>query len=150
VTSTIRNITFDCADPRALARFWGQFTGWTVDEEPQPGYPDRAVRPPDKSHPNLYFVQVPESKVVKNRVHLDLEPDDRTQDEEIARLVTLGATVVHDDRPEHGWVIMNDPGGNEFCLEMSAPELAAAQAAEAAHQAAEEPGQPGPTRLSPP
>jgi hypothetical protein len=76
VTSTICNITFDCADPSALARFWGQVTGLPVIEEPQPGYPDSAV---GDSRPRLYFVKVPEGKIVKNRVHLDVMPNDRTR-----------------------------------------------------------------------
>ena len=107
MTSTICNITFDCADPSALARFWGQVTGLPVIEEPQPGYPDSAV---GDSRPRLYFVKVPEGKIVKNRVHLDIMPNDRTQDEEIARLIRLGATVVSDRRPDVGWVIMADLG----------------------------------------
>jgi len=129
VSSTICNITFDCADPPALARFWGQVTGLPVIEEPQPGYPDSAV---GESRPRLYFVKVPEGKIVKNRIHLDIMPDDRTQDEEIARLIRLGATIVSDRRPDVGWVIMADPGGNEFCVEMSRAELDAALAADAA------------------
>jgi predicted enzyme related to lactoylglutathione lyase len=135
VSSIIKNITFDCADPHVLARFWGQATGWRVDEEPAPGYQECAVLPPDKTRSKLYFVQVPEGKVVKNRVHLDLEPDDRTQNEEIARLTALGATMVHDERPEYGWVTMADPEGNEFCVELSAAEIAVLQAAEAAEAA---------------
>jgi Glyoxalase-like domain len=63
-------------------------------------------------------------------VHLDVMPDDRTQDEEIAGLVRLGATIVSDQRPDVGWVIMADPEGNEFCVEMSRAELDAALAAE--------------------
>jgi len=126
VSSTICNITFDCADPSALARFWGQVTGLPVIGEPQPGYPDSAV---GGSRPRLYFVKVPEGKIVKNRVHLDIMPSDLTQDEEIARLIRLGATIVSDRRPDVGWVIMADPEGNEFCVEMSRAELDAALAA---------------------
>jgi len=66
----------------------------------------------------------------KNRVHLDIMPGDQTQDEEIARLTRLGATTVSDRRPDVGWVIMADPEGNEFCVEMSRAELDAARAAE--------------------
>jgi len=121
VSSTIINITFDCADPGALARYWGLLTGWPVIEEPQPGYPDHAVGHPGEGHPRLYFVQVPEGKTVKNRVHLDVVPADRAQDEEIARLVGLGASVVTDNRPEFGWVVLADPEGNEFCIEPGGP-----------------------------
>jgi predicted enzyme related to lactoylglutathione lyase len=126
VSSTILNITFDCADPRAVATFWGELTGWPVITEPQPGYPDCAVGTTGEGRPRLYFVRVPERKTVKNRVHLDVIPADRTQDEEIARLVGLGARVVSDERPEVGWVILADPEGNEFCVEISAAEMQAA------------------------
>jgi len=80
--------------------------------------------------PRLYFVKVPEGKTAKNRVHLDIMPSDQTQDEELARLIRLGATTVSDRRPDIGWVIMADPEGNEFCVEMSRAELDAALAAE--------------------
>ena len=124
----ILNITFDCADPRALARFWGQVTGWPVIEEPSPGYEESAVGETGQGRPRLYFVKVPEGKTVKNRLHLDMMPDDRTQDEEIARLVGLGARVVSDQRPEFGWVLLADPEGNEFDVEISVAELQAAEA----------------------
>lgn len=129
MSSAIFNITFDCADPRALARFWGQVTGWPVIEEPQPGYEESAVGTPGEGRPRLYFVKVPEPKSVKNRLHLDVMPADRTQQEEITRLTGLGARIVSDRRPELGWVILADPEGNEFCVEISRAELDAAQAA---------------------
>jgi predicted enzyme related to lactoylglutathione lyase len=132
VSSAILNITFDCADPRALARFWGEVTGWPVIEEPQPGSEESAVGNPGEGRPRLYFVRVPEDKTIKNRVHLDVMPADRTQDEEIARLTRLGATVVSDRRPEFGWVLLADPEGNEFCVEISAAELESTQGATAA------------------
>lgn len=127
MSSTVVNITFDCADPPALARFWGQVTGLAVIEEPKPGYPDSAV---GDGKPGLYFVKVPEGKAVKNRVHLDIQPSDRTQHEEISRIIRLGATIVSDRRPDVGWVVMADPEGNEFCVEMSQAELDAARTAE--------------------
>jgi len=123
MSSTILNITFDCAHPLAQARFWGEVTGWPVTEEPNPGHPDCMVQPPGGGWPRLYFVPVPEGKTVKNRLHLDVVPADRTQDEEIARLTGLGAKVVTDSRPETGWVTLADPEGNEFCVEISAAEL---------------------------
>jgi predicted enzyme related to lactoylglutathione lyase len=132
MSSILLNITFDCADPGALARFWAQVTGWPVTEEAQPGFAESAVGTADQGRPRLYFVRVPEGKTVKNRVHLDVMPTDRTQDEEIVRLTGLGATVVSDRRPEFGWVILADPEGNEFCVEISAAELEAAQVAKAA------------------
>jgi predicted enzyme related to lactoylglutathione lyase len=69
------------------------------------------------------MLDVAEGKAVKNRVHLDLQPD-TTRDEEVARLVGLGATVVDNQvKPDgKGWVVMADPEGNEFCVERSAAE----------------------------
>jgi hypothetical protein len=70
-------------------------------------------------------VDWPEGKTVKNRLHLDVMPADRTQDEEITRLAGLGARVVSDRRPEFGWVLLADPEGNEFDVEVSVAELGA-------------------------
>ena len=122
MSSTVHNITFDCTDPLAVARFWAEVTGWQVSERYKPGeyaVASAAASSPAASSPSLYFVKAPESKSGKNRVHLDLSPADRTQDEEIARLTALGANVVSDRRPEVGWVILADPEGNEFCMEPS-------------------------------
>lgn len=129
VSSAIFNITFDCADQRALAGFWGEVTGWPVVAEPRPGFEESAVGLPGEDRPRLYFVRVPEAKTVKNRVHLDVMPADRDQEEEISRLISLGATIVYDGRPEFGWVTMADPEGNEFDVEISRAELEAAEAA---------------------
>jgi predicted enzyme related to lactoylglutathione lyase len=81
--------------------------------------------------PNLLFIKVPEGKTVKNRVHLDLMPTQHTRDQEVARLLQLGATMVADRRRPDGtgWVVLADPEGNEFCVERSAPERTAGQAA---------------------
>ena len=132
MSSDIHNITFDCADPHALARFWGAVTGWPVIdvETGEPGSPECSVGLPGPERPRLYFVQVPEGKTVKNRVHLDVMPNDRTQQEELDRLGALGARVVSDRRPEPGWVILADPEGNEFCVELSRGEIAELEAAE--------------------
>ena len=67
MSSTIRHVTFDCADPRALARFWARVTGWPLLEEPAPGYDEAAVGVASEGRPRLYFVAVPEGKTVKNR-----------------------------------------------------------------------------------
>jgi hypothetical protein len=71
------------------------------------------------------FERVPEGKATKNRVHLDLTPD-TTREQEVARLVSLGATEVGDHRrPDgSGWIVLADPEGNEFCVERSDSERA--------------------------
>jgi predicted enzyme related to lactoylglutathione lyase len=121
VSSFIHNITVDCRDPERAAAFWAAVTGWPSSRAWEDEY---AVDPGD-GRPKLYFVPVPEAKTVKNRVHLDIVPGDGTQDEEIARLTGLGASIVSDRRPEFGWVIMADPEGNEFCVEKSLAQRAA-------------------------
>jgi predicted enzyme related to lactoylglutathione lyase len=122
VTSSIHNITVDCRDPERAATFWAAVTGWPGSKAYEDEYKAEYAVGPGDGHIKLYFVPVPEPKTVKNRVHLDVVPDDCTQDEEIARLTGLGARVVSDRRPEVGWVIMADPLGNEFCVEKSLAE----------------------------
>jgi hypothetical protein len=125
MTARPHNITFDCAEPYALASFWAQVTGYQEDpEDPnEPGDPEGYLVGPD-GQPNLLFIAVPEPKTVKNRVHLDLQPDDRTRDEEVERLLGIGATMVADHRRSDGtgWVVLADPEGNELCIERSAAE----------------------------
>ena len=66
--------------------------------------------------PTLVFVPVPEGKTVKNRVHIDVSPIDRSQQEEVDRLLALGATRVDIGQGDVSWVVMTDPEGNEFCV----------------------------------
>ena len=120
MTSKFTELEIDCADPSSLARFWCSVLDYEVQGEGD-GVVTIGSRlvPEGKSHlgpvpPALTFAHVPEGKTVKNRVHLDVNPADREQGEEIARLVGLGATVVNDNRPEFSWVTLTDPEGNEF------------------------------------
>jgi predicted enzyme related to lactoylglutathione lyase len=115
--STILNVTFDCANPGSVARFWSAVTGWTLHEEDlQPGHQEYSVGPPAEDGIRLYFVGVPEPKTIKNRIHLDLIPPG-DQQQEIARLVELGASVADSQPDGVGWIVLADPEGNEFCLE---------------------------------
>jgi predicted enzyme related to lactoylglutathione lyase len=117
--SSILNVTFDCADAESVARFWSEATRWPRTLVEMPGNPFWLVSPDDEAHPRLVFVEVPEAKSVKNRVHLDLLPRDGSQDQEVVRLESLGARIVDDRRgvTPGGWVMMADPEGNEFCVE---------------------------------
>ena len=125
MTSVVRNITFDVAppyEPYELAQFWGQVVGRSVDPaEDAPGDDEVGL----DGEPNLLFIRVPEAKTLKNRVHLDIQPD-TSRDEEVDRLTGLGAKVVDDQRrPDgKGWVVLADPAGNEFCVERSDAERA--------------------------
>jgi hypothetical protein len=127
---TIRSITVDCHDCYRQVLWWSEATGWQEDpaDPNRPGDPEgRIVSPHGIS---LLFIPVPEGKTVKNRMHLDLMPVERSRDEEVARLLGLGARIVEDHREDdgNGWVVLADPDGNEFCVERSAAERAAASA----------------------
>jgi predicted enzyme related to lactoylglutathione lyase len=117
--SAVLNVTFDCHDPHVVSTFWSAATGYSLEEVKAPGNNYWVATAPDDRWPRLVFVSVPESKVVKNRVHLDLIPVDRDQEGELDRLLGLGATIVDDRRKlsPGGWVVLADPEGNEFCLE---------------------------------
>jgi catechol 2,3-dioxygenase-like lactoylglutathione lyase family enzyme len=122
MTSRLTEVVVDCHDPQRLAAFWCAVLGYEVLDQgddvveiaswhPTP----EAVRA--QAHaPTLIFVRVPESKAVKNRVHLDVSPIDRTQDEEVERLLSLGAHHVDIGQGVQSWVVLADPEGNEFCV----------------------------------
>ena len=137
-------VTFDAAEPEALAAFWGETLGY-VEQDPPEGFDsweawavandvprerwgDFAARvDPDGAGPRLFFQRVPEPKTAKNRVHLDLavgggrgtppEESRRNIAAAVERAVAAGATKVRevDERDEY-WVVLQDPEGNEFCM----------------------------------
>jgi glyoxalase superfamily protein len=122
MTSKFTELAIDCADPGRLARFWCSVLGYDVlDEEVgivtigSPLVPE-GKRRPGPVPPTLTFAQVPESKIVKNRVHLDVNPTDREQDEEVSRLLDLGAQRADVGQGDQSWVVLADPEGNEFCV----------------------------------
>ncbi|MEV5282120.1 VOC family protein [Streptomyces sp. NPDC051994] len=123
MTSLVRHLTIDCADAYRLAAFWAQVLDGTLAEDDADGDPEATVTAGGVS---LLFINVPDAKTVKNRVHLDLQPQDRSRDEEVERLLSLGATLVGDHRRPDGtgWATMADIEGNEFCVERSAEERA--------------------------
>ncbi|WP_222432051.1 VOC family protein [Leekyejoonella antrihumi] len=119
MSTLLLNVTFDCADAAATARFWSGVMRWPCTKEEMPGNPYWLVGASDESTPRLVFVEVPETKTVKNRVHLDVVGGDGSQDEEVLRIERLGGQVLDDRRQAspRGWVVMADPEGNEFCVE---------------------------------
>jgi hypothetical protein len=123
MTSRVRTVTFDTHDPYELAGFWLQVLKAERPDDDKPGDPYAAVVTDSMT---LLFEQNNDAKAAKNRVHLDLEPDG-TRDEEVAWLLTLGATIAHDRRNPDGtgFVVMHDPEANEFCVLRSAAERAA-------------------------
>jgi Glyoxalase-like domain len=147
-------VTFDAHDPRALSTFWRDVLGYVHPGPPgvelpegadplaawdeflaRVGVPEgernsrSAIEDPDGTRPRVFFQQVPEDKVAKNRVHLDVRAAPGLQGEErmtaleaeCDRLVALGATRVRRYEPERpmatGHIVMQDPEGNEFCLD---------------------------------
>ncbi|MFF9145279.1 VOC family protein [Streptomyces sp. NPDC014861] len=123
MSSLVRHVTIDCADAYALAEFWARVLDSEVSGDDAPGDPEALV---ESEGAGLLFIQVPEPKTVKNRVHLDIQPQDRTRDEEVERLLALGATLVGDHRNPDGtgWATLADPEGNEFCVERGGAERA--------------------------
>ena len=121
----IRHITIDSSDPYELARFWAAVLDGELADDDHPGDPEALVQYPAEG-PNVLFVRVPEAKAVKNRVHLDITPVGRGRDDEVERLVGLGAAVIDDRRKPDGWgwVVLADPEGNEFCVELNEEERA--------------------------
>jgi hypothetical protein len=106
------HLCVDCHDPRQLGAFWAAVLGHQIlfedDDEVIVGADTRA-------YPGLCFLRVPQDKVVKNRLHVDLDPDDR--DAEVARLLALGATMADVGQgPDVTWAVLADPEGNEFCV----------------------------------
>lgn len=107
----IKSVTFDCRDALVAARFWATALGSNVDED---ATAERAyVEAPGWGGPNMWFNRVPESKNAKNRLHFDLRAPGVLADE-VRRLSDLGAVTV---RTEQELVVMQDPDGNEFCVE---------------------------------
>ncbi len=111
MSSYIKSVTWDCRDAMELAEFWAAVLGSNVDEDSEP---DRAfVEAAGWGGPNMWFVNVAEAKSAKNRLHLDLRSPGSVADE-VRRLEELGASVV---RGGDDLVVMQDPEGNEFCVE---------------------------------
>lgn len=129
MTLIAETIIVDCVDWPGQVAFWSALLDYTEDPQNpnEPGDPMGYLIGP-AGGPGLLFIPVPEAKTVKNRLHLDLLPVGTTRDAEVERALGLGARVL-DDRREpdgRGWVVMADPEGNEFCIERSAAEKAAA------------------------
>jgi len=109
----IQCITFDCENPSVPAKFWSQVFGWPIIIENS----EEVVVENPSGTGDLLFMKNPDKRIVKNRIHLDLRPDD--QDLEVSRLESLGAKRVEigqSDDPRTTWVVMEDPEGNLFCV----------------------------------
>jgi hypothetical protein len=122
MTSKFTELAIDCADPHGLARFWCSVLGYDVQDEEDglvtigsPAVPEGKNRP-GPVPPTLTFARVPEGKTIKNRLHIDLNPTDREQGDEVHRLLDLGARHADVGQDDEDWVVLVDPEGNEFCV----------------------------------
>ena len=104
-------LCIDAADIHGLGQWWSTVLGWPA-ETTDDG--DVALRAPAGAGPDWLFLAVPEAKTVKNRLHIDLTPDD--QRAEVERVLALGARRVDIGQGEESWVVLADPEGNEFCI----------------------------------
>jgi len=129
----VSHTSIDCHDAYALSEWWRKILDYATDpEDPNlPGHEECAIFDPETGH-TLLFLEVPDQKLPAKRLHFDVRPRERTQDQEILWLQEQGAAPLVDHRgihgPNSGWLIMADPEGNQFCVLKSPAERAAALA----------------------
>jgi hypothetical protein len=123
MTSRFTELSVDCHDPERLAAFWCEVFDFQVIDRSEDSVEIGSWVPTVEEvrarqvPTTLVFVQVPEGKAVKNRLHLDVSPIDASTEDEVTRLLGLGATRTDVGQgPDRSWVVMADPEGNEFCV----------------------------------
>ena len=125
MTSRVSHTSVDARNAYTQSLFWAEVLGYTENpaDPNEPGHEECLLYSPDGRH-RILFIEVPETKTVKNRLHFDLRPTDLSQAAEVERLLGLGARVHADLRHDDGgWVTMLDPEGNEFCVLCSELEV---------------------------
>lgn len=122
MASRFTELVIDCYHPRELAAFWSAVLGYAVIDAEEDVVEIASWQPTAEAiraqvtPPTLAFVRVPKSKTLKNRLHINVSPIDRSRDEEVERLLALGARHVDIGQGEQSWVVLADPEGNEFCV----------------------------------
>ena len=111
MSSRWEQIVVDAEDPARLARWWAEALGYVIVTD-VPG--EVEIRRSADQLPGLLFTGSPDAKTVKNRLHIDLRPDD--QEAEVERLVDMGARLADIGQHDVSWVVLADPEGNEFCV----------------------------------
>ena len=110
-------LVIDCHDHSLVGAFWAELLGYRVTarcDGPEDLYVE--LEGPPGSGPTVLVVRTPDTKLSKNRLHIDVKATDRTQDEEVERILALGASRVDIGQGNHDWVVLADPEGNEFCV----------------------------------
>ena len=130
MTSFVAHTTVDCHHAYELAEWWKQLLGYVdVEGDPnEPGHEECMILDPETGH-HILFIEVPDQELPAKRIHFDLRPRAGSRDEEVERVRALGAREVADQRgkygPGTGWVVFEDPEGNQFCMLRSEAEIAA-------------------------
>ncbi len=117
MTSKLTEVGIDCHDAERMATFWCAALGWKIVDRDE----DEVEIGDGSGSPTLIFLPVPESKTIKNRIHLDVRAVDGDQEAEVERLIGLGARHVDIGQGDVTWVVLADPEGNEFCVLQGAP-----------------------------
>jgi hypothetical protein len=110
-------ICIDSTDPTTLGSWWAELLGWriTSGEDDEVVLEPPAGSPADGVSPDILFLRVPEAKTVKDRIHIDLRPDNHAA--EVVRAEAMGARRVDVGQgTDKSWVVLADPEGNEFCI----------------------------------
>ncbi len=129
MSSRVSHTTFDCRNAYELSEWWKQVLDYTdiTDDPNEAGHEECMILDPISGH-RLLFIEVDELRSSDGRIHLDLAAGDRRRDEEIERVIALGASEIDDRRNPDGtgWMVLADPEGNHFCVLRSDEERAGA------------------------
>ena len=116
-------LVIDCHDHVLVGTFWSRVLGYEITEQSDgPENYHVALHGPDGARPTILVDRTRDQKVSKNRLHIDVNATDRSQDEEVERILALGATRADIGQGEQSWVVLADPEGNEFCVLQSRVE----------------------------
>jgi hypothetical protein len=128
MTSFVAHTTVDCHNAYELSEWWKSLLGYVdIDGDPnEPGHEECMIRDAESGH-RILFIEVPDAELPAKRMHFDVRPRTGTRDEEVERVLGLGARQVDDQRgtygPGTGWVVLEDPEGNPFCILRSLDEV---------------------------
>ncbi len=128
MTCFVAHTTVDCRNAYDLSEWWKALLGYVdLDGDPnEPGHEECMIRDAESGH-RILFIEVPDEVLPPKRIHFDVRPGGGTQDEEVERVLAMGAREMADRRgtygPGTGWVVLADPEGNEFCVLRSLDEV---------------------------